>query len=144
MLSHPPYNPDLAPSDFHLFRSLQNSLNSKTFASEDLIKQHLDQFLAERRMGNFMNMVLWSCPGDGRRSSNKTANISLINVHILNKYTWKSNEKNAMTFWTTQYIYIYIYIYTQYIYIYIYIYIYTIYIYIYIHICLFLWGEMCG
>ncbi|XP_012056225.1 PREDICTED: histone-lysine N-methyltransferase SETMAR-like [Atta cephalotes] len=38
MLPHPPYSPDLAPSDFHLLRSL----NSKTFASEDLIKQHLD------------------------------------------------------------------------------------------------------
>ena len=32
-----PYSPDLA-SDFHFFRSLQNSLNGKTFASEDLIK----------------------------------------------------------------------------------------------------------
>ena len=48
MLPHPPYSPNLAPSDFHLFRSLQNSLNSKTFASEDLIKQHLDKFLAEK------------------------------------------------------------------------------------------------
>jgi len=48
VLSHPPYSPDLAPSDFHLFRSLQNSLNDKTFASEDLIKQHLDKFLAEK------------------------------------------------------------------------------------------------
>jgi len=48
MCYHPPYNPDFAPSDFHLFRSLQNSLNGKTFASEDFIKQHLDKFLAEK------------------------------------------------------------------------------------------------
>ncbi|XP_012058965.1 PREDICTED: leukotriene A-4 hydrolase [Atta cephalotes] len=39
VLPHPPYSPVLAPSDFHLFRSLQNSLNGKTCASEDLIKQ---------------------------------------------------------------------------------------------------------
>ncbi|XP_012058119.1 PREDICTED: histone-lysine N-methyltransferase SETMAR-like [Atta cephalotes] len=38
----------LVSSNFHLFRFLQNSLNSKTFASEDLIKQHLDKFLAEK------------------------------------------------------------------------------------------------
>ena len=41
VLSHPSYSPDLALSDFHLFRSLQNSLNDKTFASEDLIKQQV-------------------------------------------------------------------------------------------------------
>jgi histone-lysine N-methyltransferase SETMAR len=27
----PPYLPDLAPSDYHLFRSLQNHLNNKKF-----------------------------------------------------------------------------------------------------------------
>ena len=30
---HLPYSPDVAPSDFHLFRSLQNSLNGKNFNS---------------------------------------------------------------------------------------------------------------
>jgi histone-lysine N-methyltransferase SETMAR len=28
---HQPYSPDLAPSDYHLFRSLQNHLNNKKF-----------------------------------------------------------------------------------------------------------------
>jgi histone-lysine N-methyltransferase SETMAR len=28
---HPPYSPDLAPYDYHLFRSLQNHLNNKKF-----------------------------------------------------------------------------------------------------------------
>jgi histone-lysine N-methyltransferase SETMAR len=31
ILDHPSYSPDLAPSDYHLFRSLQNHLNNKTF-----------------------------------------------------------------------------------------------------------------
>jgi histone-lysine N-methyltransferase SETMAR len=31
ILDQPPYSPDLAPSDYHLFRSLQNHLNSKKF-----------------------------------------------------------------------------------------------------------------
>jgi histone-lysine N-methyltransferase SETMAR len=28
---HPPYSPDLAPSDYHLLRSLQNHLHNKKF-----------------------------------------------------------------------------------------------------------------
>ena len=31
VIPHPPYSPDLAPSDYHLFRSLQNHLNGKSF-----------------------------------------------------------------------------------------------------------------
>jgi histone-lysine N-methyltransferase SETMAR len=31
ILDHPPYSPDLAPSDYHLFSSLQNRLNNKKF-----------------------------------------------------------------------------------------------------------------
>jgi histone-lysine N-methyltransferase SETMAR len=39
VLAHPPYSPDLAPSDFHLFRSLQNYLNKQNFIDrENLIK----------------------------------------------------------------------------------------------------------
>jgi histone-lysine N-methyltransferase SETMAR len=33
ILDHPPYSPDLAPSDYRLFRSLQNHLNYKKFES---------------------------------------------------------------------------------------------------------------
>jgi len=45
---HPPYSPDRAPSDYHLFRSVQNSLNGKTFGNDEAIKSHLVQFFADR------------------------------------------------------------------------------------------------
>jgi len=45
VLSHPPYSPDLAPSDYHLFRSMQN-LNGKIFNDADDVKSHLIQFFA--------------------------------------------------------------------------------------------------
>jgi len=48
VLVHPPYNPDLAPSDYHLFRSLQNNLNNNTFSSLDLLKKHLEDFFAQK------------------------------------------------------------------------------------------------
>ena len=40
------YSPDLAPSDYHLFRSLQNFLNGKNYSNNDDLKSHLDEFFA--------------------------------------------------------------------------------------------------
>ena len=48
VLIHPPSSPDIAPSDFHLFRSLQNSLNGKNFNSLQDCKRHLVQFFAQK------------------------------------------------------------------------------------------------
>ncbi|GFV28681.1 histone-lysine N-methyltransferase SETMAR [Trichonephila clavipes] len=45
-MPHPPYSPDLAPSDYYLFRSLQNFF--KTFTSNEEVKNHLDQFFASK------------------------------------------------------------------------------------------------
>ncbi|CAK9802842.1 Histone-lysine N-methyltransferase SETMAR [Anthophora quadrimaculata] len=48
VMSHPPYSPDLAPSDYHLFRSLQNFLNGNNFSNNDDLKSHLVQFFADK------------------------------------------------------------------------------------------------
>ena len=48
VLIHPPYSTDIAPSDFHLFRSLQNSLNGKNFSPLEDCKRHLEQFFAQK------------------------------------------------------------------------------------------------
>ena len=45
---HPPYRPDLAPSDYYLFRSFQNFLNGKTFSDNEAVKSHLVQFFADK------------------------------------------------------------------------------------------------
>ena len=47
-MPHPPYSPDLAPSDYHLFRSLQNYLNGKTFDSNETVKNESIQFFASK------------------------------------------------------------------------------------------------
>ena len=39
---------DIAPSDFYLFLSLQNSLNGKNFSPVKDCKRHLEQFLAQK------------------------------------------------------------------------------------------------
>ena len=48
VLMHPPYSPDLAFSDYHLFRSLQNSLNGVKLASREACENHLSQFFAQK------------------------------------------------------------------------------------------------
>ncbi|CAK1598237.1 unnamed protein product [Parnassius mnemosyne] len=45
---YPPYSPDLAPSDYYLFRSLQNFLDGKIFTSNEEVKNLLDQFFASK------------------------------------------------------------------------------------------------
>jgi len=43
---HPPYSPDLAPSDYHLFRPLKHFLQGKTFANYDDLKTAITDFFA--------------------------------------------------------------------------------------------------
>ena len=45
ILPHPPYFPDLAPSDFYLFPSLQNALNEKKFSQVDQMKTFMENLL---------------------------------------------------------------------------------------------------
>ena len=48
VLQHPPYSLDIAPSDFHLFRSLRNHLDLQRFNSTDEIKKVLNEFFEEK------------------------------------------------------------------------------------------------
>lgn len=43
-LDHPSYSPDLAPSDYHLFRSLQSFLRGKKFDNVDKARESLREF----------------------------------------------------------------------------------------------------
>ena len=48
VLMQPPYSSDIAPSDFHLLRSLQNSLNRKYFNSLEDCKNYLEIVFAQK------------------------------------------------------------------------------------------------
>ena len=48
VLIHLPHSSDVTPLDFHLFWSLQNSLNGKNFNSLENCKRHLEQFFAQK------------------------------------------------------------------------------------------------
>ena len=48
VLIHLSDSPDIAPLDFHLLWSLQNSLNGKNFNFLKDCKRHLEQFFAQK------------------------------------------------------------------------------------------------
>ena len=52
-----PYSPDLAPSDYHLFRSVKNALTGIRFTSEQGIKNWLDSFLAAKPAQSFWDGI---------------------------------------------------------------------------------------
>lgn len=47
-LDHPPYSPDLAPSGFHLFRSLQHFLEGKQFENIDEMQESLEEYFESK------------------------------------------------------------------------------------------------
>jgi len=48
VLSHPPYSPDVAPSDYHLFRSMPHGLADQHFRSYEEVKNWIDSWIASK------------------------------------------------------------------------------------------------
>ena len=57
-MPHPPYSPDLAPSNYHLLRSLQNHLNGKTFDSNEAVKHDLIKFFASENQTFYKSRIV--------------------------------------------------------------------------------------
>ncbi|KAJ4434601.1 hypothetical protein ANN_23163 [Periplaneta americana] len=47
IFDHPPYSPDLAPSDFHLFTKLKDFLGGTRFGSDEELKKTVNTWLNE-------------------------------------------------------------------------------------------------
>jgi histone-lysine N-methyltransferase SETMAR len=48
LLEHPPYRPDLIPSDFHLFGPLKNHFGGKRFADDEQVETELRNWLRKQ------------------------------------------------------------------------------------------------
>jgi len=57
LLSHPPYSPDLAPSDFHLFRHLKDSLNGQAFEDDNAVIMAINEWIEEQEQNFFLEGV---------------------------------------------------------------------------------------
>jgi histone-lysine N-methyltransferase SETMAR len=48
VLRHPPYGPDLAPSEYHLFSPLKDAIHRKTFEDDDEVISEVKRWLRQR------------------------------------------------------------------------------------------------
>ncbi|GBP87731.1 Mariner Mos1 transposase [Eumeta japonica] len=48
VLPHPPYSPDIAPSDYHLIRSIAHALSEQRFTSYEDTKNWVDSWIASK------------------------------------------------------------------------------------------------
>jgi len=57
VLSHTPYSPDLAPSDFHFFPHLKRDLKGTHFTSDDEVKQAVMSCIKQRTPEFFIDSM---------------------------------------------------------------------------------------
>ena len=48
ILSHPPYSPDISPSDFYLFHPMKDSIRDKDYTRQEEIVSDLTQWFAAK------------------------------------------------------------------------------------------------
>ena len=103
---HPPYSPDLAPSDSHLFRSQQNSLNGAKLASNEASENHLVQFFAQKSQ-KFYSDGIMILPEKWQKVIDQKQHIyhRLVFETYMNKFALKNMKKPEITFFPTQYKY---------------------------------------
>jgi histone-lysine N-methyltransferase SETMAR len=58
VLAHPPYSPDLSPSDYHLFRALSNFLKEKKYDDQEHMKNDLRSFFASLSPDFFIKGIM--------------------------------------------------------------------------------------
>ena len=77
VLPHPPYSPDLAPSDFHLFRSMEHLLCNQKFKSSDNVDLVVSQYI------DLKNPKFFS---DGFKSAISKKSLTAMEIISLNNY----------------------------------------------------------
>jgi hypothetical protein len=67
ILPYPFYSPDLAPSDYHFFRSLSNNLCGVSFSNDVELQNWLDDFFTAK-LADFFKRGIGNWPYVGRQS----------------------------------------------------------------------------
>jgi hypothetical protein len=56
-LNHPPYSPDLAPSDYFVFRVMKKFLRGKRFSSDEEVKEAVTTWFEEQSKDFFFFLI---------------------------------------------------------------------------------------
>ena len=59
VLSHPPYSPDLVPSEFHFLPHLKRDLKGTHFTSDDEVKQVVMSWIKQTTPEFFIDVLRW-------------------------------------------------------------------------------------
>lgn len=57
ILEHPPYSPDLAPSDFYLFPKMKKELRGKKFSSDEEVKSAISAYFDDKEKSFFFDGI---------------------------------------------------------------------------------------
>ena len=58
VLLHPPYSPDLAPGDYHIFLSMANELSSRKLATTQSCENWLSEFFDNREASFYKRGIM--------------------------------------------------------------------------------------
>ena len=89
-LQHPAYSPDLAPSDYWLFRSMKTFLRNKRFKNDDEVENAIGQYLASKMGTDFYERGIKKLPSRWRLVVKNEGNyfiewsFDFINYHACN------------------------------------------------------------
>ncbi|XP_054156275.1 histone-lysine N-methyltransferase SETMAR-like [Oppia nitens] len=57
VMLHPPYSPDIAPTDYHLFLALQNYLDDNRFQNKDEVENAIKIFFAKKEQKTYLEAI---------------------------------------------------------------------------------------
>ena len=91
VLPHPPYSPDIAPSDYYLFRSIAHGLADRQFRSYEDIKKWLDSWITSKDEHFYPNGIR-ALP---ERWAKVVANVYFKHIHIQSRFVYCKAPKRA-------------------------------------------------
>ncbi len=107
VLPHPPYSPDLSPSDYRLFRSVEHSHREQTLEYRDHLEKLLSDFFLLQIIFLFWKKEYFSLKKDGKKYFFSLEMFRFFSFQLFHRYTcskcnthssgpvnWKSKKHN--------------------------------------------------